>query len=267
MVNKELQTALVSRVGTQHIQMNKGNQDAIKARFVTCGKDTYTIIALADGHGADIHDLSAVGSKSAVSVTISVLTAYIKQCSEFGFSALFDVIQEEVPSQIRRIWLRNIQEDANDRGEEFNLIRYGTTLIGAIFVNGEVLAFSIGDGNGIISSQDENTVLWWTEDCGHSNITMSLCQPNSSELFKFCRFSNVESLMLTTDGLVHIKDTPEMLSKFLDDVILVLRNRGTEQAQRWIHNRLNEYQEFTFTDDITIGIVDFCSKESQMTSV
>ncbi len=128
-----------SRQGASHIANDTPCQDAWKVTKAR-GKHAHALIlAAADGHGANVHDLSEVGSRLAVQASCEVLADFIK-----GFKAIRadqnqqSIFRADVPKMIVDRWREYVMEDAQDRMPKGPVVngpavyyRYGTTLLAA----------------------------------------------------------------------------------------------------------------------------------------
>lgn len=87
-------TGGVTEKGVTHVRKNMPNQDA----FRCLERPDYTILAIADGHGSQMHFRSAIGSTFAVEVAVKHLTAYAQTLDKQYSVEELELLKKEIYS-------------------------------------------------------------------------------------------------------------------------------------------------------------------------
>lgn len=85
-------TGGITEKGITHVKKNMPNQDA----FRCIERHDYTILAIADGHGSQIHFRSATGSTFAVEVAVKHLTAYAQTLDKKYSDQELEMLKKEI---------------------------------------------------------------------------------------------------------------------------------------------------------------------------
>lgn len=298
--NRDPQVIGVSEIGSDHTDCSKPNQDCFSARIIRRtpvdlgDSEVAVIMTVADGHGAEIHDRSNIGSKIATSTAIDVMTEEVERMSKLGIRLTSEDFYASVgiglTHEIVRRWVENVYIDCDRNGLKRSLIRYGCTMISALYYKGDLFVIGIGDGNCVVEYRKnandaiENlatnesliAVGFWEQA---SQITDSLCNAYFDKgedgspcgwvdgwesCVKLAYVPNVIRAMLTTDGLVHEETTPQRLARVFRTISLNLKELGEQGATDKLISQINNYKKYNFTDDITITFADFRSDNGKV---
>jgi serine/threonine protein phosphatase PrpC len=121
--------------------------------------ETYTIIAVADGHGDHSHDLSETGAKLAVHSAMDILKKLADDAATQKDILLSRMVHNDFPRLVVRRWREIVRDDFCNRtisvvDETVPYSRYGTTLIAAIITETNVIYTQIGDGDIVLLRVD-----------------------------------------------------------------------------------------------------------------
>lgn len=197
-----MQTKSLRKTGLRHIRMFQPGQDNSKSKLVNGN----AIIAVADGHGNQMHHMSETGSLLACESAIEVLQGVS--------STLYTdaVYRRRLSNHIAERWREKVLDDFRKRcnpqikpaSEKHVYSIYGSTLIWAVSDNNNVIIGQIGDGAAIAVRKDGSLLLpLGSPIC--SDITDSLCCNNADDLFRTASIpsADLDSVILCTDGLTN----------------------------------------------------------------
>eukprot|EP01037_Dinobryon_pediforme_P014605 gene14605-14729_t len=196
--------------GAAHIQHEKPNQDA----FSGMNLGGWTLIAVADGHGAAPHFRSDRGARMAVEAA-HLAAAQFTRNGQADINEIAE-LRANLPvliASIVRLWrvavLRDVEADPliSEAGQD-PFLPYGSTCVLAAFTADMSLFVQIGDGDIVVTAADGKLVGPLPEDTEPTgNQTYSLCQPDAAEHFRSGLFTaphpaaNPTFAMIATDGL------------------------------------------------------------------
>lgn len=280
----------ISIRGASHLENGKPLQDyslAIK-------NENLSIAIVADGHGADKHFRSEIGSMLATKVTKEKLLEFYHQYQNYEtLKPYLNVKLERLKLSIIANWQTEItnyttlhpftEEELKKASNTFNKqinynisIPYGTTLLATLICNDYYLNIMIGDGAIIKINNDyqaeivnfEDKIIY--DDAPHS-LTDSLCSKNAYQkmFIKTSKINQNEILAfgLCTDGLSEAFTTNTNLIKKINNYLNYYADEGLENSLTPITNQLNELsKKSAMKDDIsiafaTIHLNDFKSNE------
>ncbi len=151
-----------SRTGASHRRAGKPCQDAYALWTGSGAGGPCMVIAVADGHGDDRHDLSHFGSALAVRAAVDELMAlYTSYALEEKWAQLKASFKADFPRRLGRRWREAVlmahrqraeatEDSSVSEPENAFLIRHGTTLITALVAGGVLLIGQIGDGIAVL---------------------------------------------------------------------------------------------------------------------
>lgn len=156
-----------SRQGQKHVGAGLPNQDAIAHAELDDGAGL--ILAVADGHGSEMHFRSDVGARLAVEVTVDVLRSFAGQVEPSApGSVILDQAQAVLRTELTGRWRERIGKNlqvspfrenelgrvaafagwaGKERIEAHPVLAYGSTLLGVLATPGYVLSAQLGDGD------------------------------------------------------------------------------------------------------------------------
>lgn len=281
----------ISIRGASHIESGKPLQDysiAIKT-------DDVSIAIVCDGHGADKHFRSEVGSKLAAIITEEVLLEFYESNKTYEvlntqFAKKIDCLKLAILTR----WQNKIEEYTKEnpfKAEElskssssfalrkqFDISQpYGTTLLAVLLAKDYYLALMIGDG-AIIKITDNFTASSIKfsgkeeyNDAPHS-LTDSLCGMNAFRKIFTC-FEKIQenenlAFAVCSDGLSEAFINDQNLFAKINNYLNYYADEGLTNATNPIMEQLNEIsRRSAMKDDISIAfavnnIEKFASKNS-----
>jgi len=141
-------TGGVTEKGITHVKKNMPNQDA----FRCIEHKFYTIIAVADGHGSQIHFRSAIGSKLAVDAAIKHLSKYAELETKLFSNDELTTLKED----IYRDWMNSCKNYTSEHPIEINISTKETYTIRETKTIEKVSEFKTEDlGRFIVLSEKE----------------------------------------------------------------------------------------------------------------
>lgn len=280
----------ISIRGASHLENGKPLQDYSLA--IT--NENFSIAIVADGHGADKHFRSEIGSMLATKVTKEKLLEFYNQYPNYEtLKPYLNVKIERLKLSIIANWQTEItnyttlhpftEEELKKASNTFNKqknynisIPYGTTLLATLICNDYYLNIMIGDGAIIKINKDyqaeivkfEDKIIY--DDAPHS-LTDSLCSKNAyQKMFINTSKINQNEILafgLCTDGLSEAFTTNTNLIKKINNYLNYYADEGLENSLTPITNQLIELsKKSAMKDDIsisfaTIHLDDFKSNE------
>lgn len=269
----------ISIRGASHIKSGKPMQDYSLAYK----GDDFCVGVVCDGHGADKHFRSEIGSEIAAHVAINKLIEF----SELNSS--WNIFQFDTQKKLNRLklsiisdWQTNIEsytlehqftDDELKKASNTFKVRqsydiaqpYGTTLLAAMICHDYYLVMMIGDGAIIKILPDFSSEIIdfpgkpKFEDQPHS-ATDSLCEPGcySKIFFQFDKLNlnGGEAFALCSDGLSEAFSTDATLLAKINNYINYYAEEGMEKAKSAIEVQLNELSRISpMKDDISLVFV------------
>lgn len=237
--------------GYSHRARNCQCQDSVSITCITVKRKKYLLMAVADGHGHPIHDLSATGAKIATDSAIELLT---KKITRSGYKFLHK-IGKEFATELCLHFNQRILEDSIAKKHDFSPIRYGTTLSFAIYSGDYLKVGRIGDGSTVVRNKSMSYVLWEQEEKIRGNETDSMCLVDAAAHFSFAEINNCQGVLLATDGLVNSLASYEKLTTILNYFIERLEeDKSNEGIDPYIHNLAEKCAVHGYGDDVTIAV-------------
>lgn len=252
-----------SRVrGSSHMANDLPCQDAFAAKVLkySDGKEAL-VMAVADGHGNSMHYMSEIGSRVAVTVAVEVVSELIRSVLKARkLELLFEEIQGKFGRTVKEQWEQRLIESpeeaarASSRGTGFNSVYYGTTLLVAVYVEGNLLIGRLGDGNAVVRTEDSSFILWEEEITLYANETDSLCTPFASQRIHWATVNSPKAVLLSTDGLVNSLGDYNQLNNIMAYFLDIEAKSNSEVASYNLEVFLRDCTRKGCGDDITVGI-------------
>jgi len=221
-----------SVVGNTHVHRNIPNQDS-HAVFIDDVNDGQWIVAIADGHGSNIHHLSNIGSSLAVQACLQEIQKFKSKIIGSNLvtdNYSIDDIKDQLAPLIVERWRALAEHDFNERrfqglsDDPGNIplhVFYGTTLAFAFRFNSDIILGSIGDTDGFwrsTSGLNRHHSLLGESIIDVGEETYSMCQKNATNYFKFNSIpaSISGTMILATDGVKKSLSGEHAIDQLLD---------------------------------------------------
>jgi len=253
-----------SVIGASHLRSGLPCQDS---SLYYIG-ETYTIIAVADGHGDPIHDLSKIGAELAVHSAIDILKMLADDVAVKKNVSLSRMVSDDFPRLVVRRWRETVRDDFFNRtasseddflDEETDIYsRYGTTLIAAIITETNIMYVQIGDGDivllreggsyEILSSNDQSLVGGSTLSLSGREAAKRFSSGNSSA-------AGMRGFFLSTDGLRNCYDDDSAFIRLLSAIADMVVKEGVALSTNIIREKFVQFSTNGSGDDITLSAV------------
>lgn len=260
--------------GASHERTGSPNQDFVRIAALEHGDGA--IIAVADGHGDELHARSDRGARFATEVAVAELQGWISSAKEDN--GMIRAAAERLPEAIVRAWREKVFADLERdppgatetsfrRAEKADIIRkspevlYGSTLVAAA-INERVAAYlQIGDGD-VLTVAADNTVarvIPGREDL-LINETESLCQSDAQARFRLQVDTIVNGrrpviVLTATDGYSNSYGGDDVaFFKVATDLKAYLDRYGPQWVGLHVESWLKETSQTGSGDDITIAL-------------
>lgn len=194
-----------SAMGSAHRRAGNPNQDAV----LTSRSDAGLVVALADGHGGRTYTRSAVGSRVAVEIGVTLGEELLGATGPLAHAA------SRLPQEIVTRWRRQVAEhlagrpfDDEERtvlGSADPVIAYGSTLLLLVARSDECVVLQLGDGDVVVSGQGGAALLPVPHDDRNvAGQTTSLCLADAASSFRMVDLGTTTGIprisILATDG-------------------------------------------------------------------
>ena len=263
-----------STTGASHLARQGWNEDSIWISPANAKGERLTL-SVADGHGDPLHCRSQIASLTAAMLAAEAIQSSMRKASSTGTSAntinLDTQFERALPRYLVTEWkkrvhlhyeenpftsadLAGLDSCARDKLISRPTIAYGTTLVSATVSPEFVVLYRLGDGN-----------ILWVDDDGssrpvfsskESDATASYCQQDPLASFE-ARFERFEAqppalLVVTTDGYPDSVDDWHRLGTIC---LHHIQEKGAQDLQASLHDRLPEWSRDGSADDISIGVI------------
>lgn len=222
--------------GANHQGTGAPCQDASLAAVHYYKGYSYTLLAVADGHGAGKYTHSHIGAHFAVEAVSESVARWILlavNCLECEPAQWFENsrrdFEEKVPRWLRENWLARVRRQA----EEGNETAYGTTVAVAIVFNGKVFAGVIGDSTILIlrnTADAEPDLFSEPTELGLSTDSLASADAVARWTTRVMALDDASLIAAVTDGFT---DSIACLAQTLAS----LRGRIEEQGVAWLWNQ------------------------------
>ncbi len=257
-----------SRRGAVHVHRGLPCQDAWGIdRFSENGTDAL-ILAVADGHGARVHDLSEIGSRLAIRAATAAAHELLRGYVEDGdLKQLAIAFRVKFPKLVLTHWHNLILDDARERMPDVQLDvadlgalyhRYGSTLLMTVTVDDKIIVSSVGDGDVVLVRPDGEVDLHLQQDAPELEGTMTFSLASKDAEMFFQSVSRPRE-----NGGVVIQCTDGMINSFVDESYFLgfcvglqerIRNCGFEHMTGSVPSWLDYFSANGSGDDMTLVV-------------
>lgn len=265
--------------GYSHTRRSQPCQDA----YETYRDDDFVALAVADGHGNQMHKYSSDGSHIATECVIDIFKDILLGDQP---RTMLEETMSDIPKKVEKEWKKRIREFhykmVEDEGREvildrksnkpqidnyFNLnILYGTTLLAAIYAEDFTFALQIGDGD-IVYVDDNGECRYLIEKEEQiGSATNSMCMVDCHKYFRI-RYIDHETefkpimLFLSTDGYANSYRNDSDFLKVVREYIPIMNDHSERKIKLALTGWLNETSKLGSGDDITAAIVYNCTNK------
>ncbi|MCL2042508.1 MAG: protein phosphatase 2C domain-containing protein [Treponema sp.] len=246
----------VSCIGASHLKTNKPCQD-----YSACwNSGAMAIIAVADGHGAEIHSRSERGARFAVETAIECIRELLmlKDSLLPNPSEALCTLEKSIIAS----WQEKVADDIRGdpiAGDAVN--HYGTTLLAAAVTQSYWFAIQIGDGKCVVINKNNrfSQPVPWDERC-FLNRTTSICDENACDLFRHFYSEHIPAaIFIGSDGIddsFPINENEKHLSRFYWKVFRNFIVEGNDKGREQLQEILPLFTQKGSGDDVSIaGII------------
>lgn len=251
------EVAGVSVRGLSHVRAKRPNQDAFDTRQEGC----WSVMAVADGHGAARHHRSDRGARFAVDAALAVLGEAVRS----GLAAMAEAVPH-LARDLVALWRRRVEEDIRaspirERPGFDSHAVYGSTCLAAAIGPDASLFLQIGDGDVLASAPSGEVERAIPRDPALAGPgTYSLCQPDAPahlhvRLFRAPHpLSAPDFSMLVTDGLANSYREDREFMAAIRHMRGSLRTADLQAFSRELEPWLSRCQELGSHDDVTLTL-------------
>ena len=247
--------------GSSHVRRGMENEDAFKF-LCPDGVGGSVIASVSDGHGAQLHSRSAIGSAFAVDAAAQILGWNVDSLDD---GELDDTLAQDVTEYWRKLVNDHVGETPlePDRLEAVKgdaVLAYGATLIAARLTRDIGQFIQIGDGDLLLGYPDGRLERPLQADQGlHGEETYSLCLGDAAQHFRTATLWRDEDanwpdfMFLSTDG---ISKSFSDESKFRDAIaqLKTIAGTGWDALMESLPEWLSELSSLGSGDDSTACI-------------
>jgi serine/threonine protein phosphatase PrpC len=256
-----------TRRGSSHARDGRPCQDAHALWSSSFLGEPLLVVAVADGHGGERHDLSHCGAALAVQAAVGEVIASLP--APLGAEAPGPVPRgrgERFHDRVTVRWREEVRADAERRtglsvGDEAGkalLTRYGSTLLVAIVDGSECWVGQIGDGDILLVRPDGSIEVPLPKD-GEllGTVTYSLSSREAPALWKTARLPVGPGglLVMATDGLSDSFEDPDTgIQVFARSLAERVASFGIGKIGAALPGWLDGYSRDGSGDDMTLAI-------------
>ena len=264
--------------GKHHRETGRESQDAV----ATLRQMDFSIICVADGHGAEVHCRSGVGAQLAVEAAMNNLKTLL-----YSTNLLKNLPRNDWERQLFRSiiteWNDSVMMDIAQHPftDEENRLRrglaprvaYGTTLLAAVMTERLAFYLRIGDGNIVVMDCRGKMVDVLENHSLKPNETESMCDDDAISKFKSTIYISdqpfrAKAVFLTTDGVLNSfwreegldmnSDLPSSKDQFYSWLSSIyydcLSFRG-DTLRHEVESQLAERSAQGFGDDVSVATI------------
>ena len=256
-----------TRRGSSHARDGRPCQDAHALWSSSFLGEPLLVLAVADGHGGERHDLSHCGAALAVQAAVGEVIASLPSLSGGGgWRPVPRGDGGELHHRVTERWKAEVKADAERRtglstGEEAGkelFTRYGSTLLVSIVDGSECWVGQIGDGDILLVRPDGSVEAPLPKDEELlGTVTYSLSSREAPALWRTARFPVWPGglLVMATDGLSDSFEDPENgIRVFARSLSERVASFGIERIGAALPGWLDGYSRDGSGDDMTIAI-------------
>jgi len=256
-----------TRRGNPHARDGRPCQDAHALWSSSFLGEPLLVLAVADGHGGERHDLSHCGAALAVHAAVGEVIASLPAPSgEEAWQPVPRGREEEFHLRVTERWKEAVRADAERRtglsveagAEKEVFTRYGSTLLVAIVDGSEGWAGQIGDGDLLLVRPDGSVEAPFPKDEELlGTVTYSLSSREAPALWKTARFpvGTGGLLVMATDGLSDSFEDPDAgIRVFARSLAERVAAFGIDRIGTALPGWLDGYSRDGSGDDMTLAI-------------
>jgi serine/threonine protein phosphatase PrpC len=256
-----------TRRGSSHARDGRPCQDAHALWSSSFLGEPLLVVAVADGHGGERHDLSHCGAALAVQAAVGEVIASLPSPSgEGAWRPVPRGREEEFHLRVTERWKEEVRADAERRtglslGEEAGkelFTRYGSTLLVAVIDGSECWAGQIGDGDILLVRPDGSVEAPFPKDEELlGTVTYSLSSREAPALWKTARLPVGPGglLLMATDGLSDSFEDPDSgIQVFARSLAERVASFGIGKIGAALPGWLDGYSRDGSGDDMTLAI-------------
>jgi serine/threonine protein phosphatase PrpC len=255
--------------GASHVKSETNCQDAYRIAQGASSAVSWLSVAVADGHGADKHDLSEFGSAILCREACQLLEEIaLRDADEEDFK-LKTWIEDSLPTELRKRWRlatgRDYKSKRDSQGldggvrQEYEPSRYGTTLL-SVFLHDDILhVFRVGDGDIALKFRDGHIEEAFSD---HEELsgseTYSFSQDDVQDHFEYRSVplqDGLQAVYLSTDGLSNSYQDISAYHKFLDALHGQVLEFGALPVAEILPDAMKNATNTASGDDITLVAV------------
>lgn len=238
--------------GANHRNTKAPCQDASLAAVRYYKGYPYTLLAVADGHGAARYTHSHIGAHFAVEAVSESATRWILSavdCLEGEPEQWYEnsrrSFEENFPRWLRENWLARVKRHAGEGNET----AYGTTVALAIVFQGRVFAGVIGDSTILILRETDSTEPdLFTDTMPAASLGLSTASLASADAVsrwstRVMALDDARLIAAVTDGF-----TDSIAN--LRETLFALRNRIQQQGVAWLWDKWPDFLERLTEDGV-----------------
>ena len=240
----------VTRQGTYHIEKGLVCQDA---HYIEKISEHFAIAAVADGLGSELY--SDVASKIAAEEAVLFCKNTLSENST----------EEEIYTTLKDAFkaaLKKINETAEK--EEKPQDQYDTTLVVAVYLNGNVYFGNAGDSGIVVLNNDGTYEAVTEQQRDEGGLVFPLCF--GEKYWKFGMKQNVASVFMATDGMFEtlfpyllrteeVKIYVALAQYMMDEHSIGFEERGEEAVQQEMEAFIDSIPGNQVNDDKTVLVM------------
>ncbi len=196
----------VSVRGAGHIRRGRPNEDFVGAEpFEPDG----WVIAVSDGHGAELHSRSNIGSRFAVEAALAEMRRINWQTDSVNsaaplvnglINAIIQLWRDKVEADLQHTPLDSAAAAASEAAGLGRVGPYGATLLAATARGAQMLVLQIGDGDFFIRGDDGSIIRPLPDDPREGEETASLCMITPERHARWRILPRPVAVLAATDG-------------------------------------------------------------------
>ncbi|WP_042013882.1 protein phosphatase 2C domain-containing protein [Aeromonas fluvialis] len=267
---------ITSPTGASHLDKGLPCQDASMAGQYFYRGQSYTVAAVADGHGSEKYTQSHVGAflalqafQSAVSSLMRVVIETKAESGDWKSYIRNEITLHNFTKSLHSRWIEAVTEHANallnhSSNDEPSVTPYGTTLAFCFAIDDLIVHGCLGDSAIFQVSDSQATELFPLKPEDSLGLgTDSLSDPRSSKKFRY-EIQDKSSVglleptfknglwVLTTDGITDSLKSPE---KTLSSILEAIKTMGMEKVSQILPSKLSQWSDQGVGDDMACIVI------------
>lgn len=262
--------------GASHERSGRTNQDAIQW-WQDDLEGSRAVLCVSDGHGSPKSFRSHLGSRFAVSETMTLLRTLAEEPEAADMTYVARVLKESMPTWIVRNWNtavdRHLEENtftmeersALDRAELTKVeksprLAYGATLVAVLATDSYVVYLQLGDGDLLrVSKSGETQRIFQRDPAKGPDETDSLCLNDAWALVRSRVVPHLLDppvlILASTDGYSNCFENDQAFLRIGEDYLRLIRTDGLERTRLRLSEFLTSASREASGDDISLGLV------------